>query len=83
MANQQFRPGDRVIPRDGGRVMTVECVGRDGCECAWFEGTLIQRETFPPDALTFHTEEFRREGPDRPAKPMRPLSPTERMTPHG
>jgi uncharacterized protein YodC (DUF2158 family) len=54
-----LKPGDLVILRSGGPVMTVDTVNTDifdddkvtGVLCAWFVGNKLERARFDPDAI--------------------------------
>ncbi|HET7887262.1 MAG TPA: DUF2158 domain-containing protein [Bradyrhizobium sp.] len=54
-----LRPGDLVVLKSGGPVMTVDAVNTDifdddkvtGILCAWFVGTKLERARFDPGAL--------------------------------
>ena len=55
-----LKPGDLVILKSGGPVMTVDTVNTDifdddkitGILCAWFVGNKLERARFDPDAIT-------------------------------
>jgi uncharacterized protein YodC (DUF2158 family) len=54
-----LKPGDLVILKSGGPVMTVDTVNTDifdddkvtGILCAWFVGNKLERARFDPDAI--------------------------------
>jgi uncharacterized protein YodC (DUF2158 family) len=54
-----LKPGDLVVLKSGGPVMTVDTVNTDvfdddkvnGVLCAWFVGTKLERARFDPGAL--------------------------------
>src|ERR1700742_1410118 len=54
-----LKPGDLVILKSGGPVMTVDTVNTDifdddkitGILCAWFVGQRLERVRFDPDAI--------------------------------
>ena len=54
-----LKPGDLVILKSGGPVMTVDTVNTDifdddkvtGILCAWFVGNTLERARFDPDAI--------------------------------
>ena len=54
-----LKPGDLVILKSGGPVMTVDTVNTDifdddkitGVLCAWFAGSKLERARFEPDAI--------------------------------
>src|SRR5579863_4156142 len=54
-----LKPGDLVILKSGGPVMTVDSVNTDifdddkitGVLCAWFVGNKLERARFDPDAI--------------------------------
>jgi uncharacterized protein YodC (DUF2158 family) len=54
-----LKPGDLVVLKSGGPVMTVDTVNSDvfdddkvtGVLCAWFVGTKLERARFDPGAL--------------------------------
>ena len=54
-----LKPGDLVILKSGGPVMTVDTVNTDifdddkvtGILCAWFVGNKLERAQFDPDAI--------------------------------
>jgi len=54
-----LKPGDLVVLKSGGPVMTVDTVNTDvfdddritGILCAWFVGTKLERARFDPGAL--------------------------------
>ncbi len=54
-----FKPGDLVILKSGGPVMTVDTVNTDifdddkitGILCAWFVATKLERARFDPEAI--------------------------------
>jgi uncharacterized protein YodC (DUF2158 family) len=56
-----FNPGDVVVIRSGGPVMTVERVGQsNGHEavfCTWFEKGKQERGHFAPAAIEIYKEE--------------------------
>jgi uncharacterized protein YodC (DUF2158 family) len=55
-----LKPGDLVILKSAGPVMTVDTVNTDifdddkitGILCAWFVGNKLERARFDPDAIT-------------------------------
>ena len=54
-----LKPGDLVVLKSGGPVMTVDTVNTDifddnkvtGILCAWFVGNKLERARFDPDAI--------------------------------
>src|SRR3954470_9407590 len=54
-----FKPGNLVVLKSGGPVMTVDAVNTDifddnkvtGIVCVWFLGEKLQRVRFEPDAI--------------------------------
>jgi uncharacterized protein YodC (DUF2158 family) len=54
-----FKPGNLVVLKSGGPVMTIDTVNTDifdddkvtGILCAWFVGSKLERARFDPDAL--------------------------------
>jgi uncharacterized protein YodC (DUF2158 family) len=54
-----LKPGDLVVLKSGGPVMTIDTVNIDifdddkvtGILCAWFVGSKLERARFDPDAL--------------------------------
>jgi len=51
-----FKPGDVVILKSGGPLMTIEGEkGKLGYPCRWFEGNDPKRGFFPPETIEKYT----------------------------